>query len=145
MIRTHSRMAFIAVATALFFVWLPIKVYAGSATESSSAPASSGNSTVVQSGKCGANITFTLYGDGLLELNGSGAMDKMCFIQYGKIDDIAEIDYSLPWGENSQLIESIVFNGAITSIGGGAFHDCSILKSYGCNQIIVLIVLIVTG
>ena len=34
MIRTHSRMAFIAVATALFFVWLPIKVYAGSASES---------------------------------------------------------------------------------------------------------------
>ena len=28
----------------------------------------------VKSGKCGDNITYTLYDDGLLELNGSGAM-----------------------------------------------------------------------
>ena len=34
MIRTHSRMAVIAVAAALFFVWLPMKVYAGSSSES---------------------------------------------------------------------------------------------------------------
>ena len=62
--------------------------------------------SVVETGKCGSNITYTLYKDGLLELSGSGAMT------------------SNPWQDNSYWngycgLDRVTFSGKIK----GAFKN----------------------
>lgn len=67
-------------------------------------------------GTCGEKLIWTLYDDGLLEIEGSGDM----------------YDWSAgnsPWGPYSHLIRSVnIFYGA-TSIGQNAFYDCIALES----------------
>ncbi len=92
--------------------------------------------STVQSGTCGANLTWTLDSDGLLTISGSGAMT----------------DYnsaSGPWRSYNSTITSLTIGDSVTSIGGYAFCGCSGLTGsltipasvnsignaafYGCN------------
>ena len=66
--------------------------------------------TVVDSGKCGKNITWTLDDEGTLTLSGSGTM------------------YNYEYRENpwywSSSVKTIVINDGITRIGNHAFSSC---------------------
>ena len=63
-------------------------------------------------GKCGDNITYSVYENGLLELNGSGKMTD-----------------SQAWWAEKEIIKKVTFTGNITSIGKEAFYLCQNLNS----------------
>ena len=73
------------------------------------------SATIVKSGKCGDNVTYTLDSDGLLTISGSGDM------------------YSLSYGKspfcNNCDIKKVVIEKGVTSIGDYAFQGCSNLIS----------------
>ena len=73
--------------------------------------------SVVLSGNCGTNVTYTLDSDGLLTISGSGAMK----------------DYSssskAPWYSNRTSIKTVDISDSVTSIGYDAFYDCNSLTS----------------
>lgn len=71
---------------------------------------------IVDSGTCGANLTWTLTDDGTLTISGSGEMND-----YGA---------DAPWSsQHSDDIKTVQIEQGVTSIGGGAFFDCSSLTS----------------
>lgn len=71
---------------------------------------------VVDSGSCGESLTWSLDGDGVLTIRGTGEM-----ADYGA--------YSTPWEGNRWRIESVVVEPGVTSIGERAFYGCSALTS----------------
>lgn len=80
------------------------------------------NGTSIATGKCGDNLTWSLSGDWVLTISGSGAMDDYSWDYYA---------YSpAPWNNNyCDYIKTIKIASGVTSIGNCAFHDCSALKS----------------
>lgn len=76
-----------------------------------------GTGDIVDSGTCGANVTWTLDSNGTLTISGSGAMK-----------DCASPSES-PWYNNRGQIKSVTIEQGVTSIGKGAFYDCSSLTS----------------
>ncbi|MFQ7010539.1 MAG: leucine-rich repeat domain-containing protein, partial [Oscillospiraceae bacterium] len=72
------------------------------------------------SGTCGAegdgsNLTWTLDSEGVLTISGSGAMH--------------DYDYSSPWHESGNQIQSVFMANGVTSIGNFAFSECTSLTS----------------
>lgn len=67
--------------------------------------------TIVDSGTCGSNLTYTLDSNGVLTISGTGDMQ----------------DSSFGWDKN--LIKSVVINDGVTSIGKEAFKNCTNLTS----------------
>ena len=81
--------------------------------------------TIVDSGNCGNNVTYTLDSDGLLTISGKGSM-------YGyswKSDEDDEDKYvtTAPWG--SKKLTQVVISDGVTSIGEDAFYGCTGLTS----------------
>ena len=74
------------------------------------------NSTVLMTGKCGDNVTFTLTKDFVLTLSGSGATYKYW-------PESATPKYA-PWYQYAGMIKKIVISNNITEIGDGIFHNC---------------------
>ena len=74
----------------------------------------------IADGTCGENLTWTLDGDGTLTISGTGKMKDY----YPSNNDT-----TAPWGENRSLIKSVVISDGVTSIGYGAFYNCSSLTS----------------
>ncbi len=77
-------------------------------------PISAGAET--KSGKCGANLTWSLTDDGTLTISGTGRMD----------------DYEQnksPWYSFHTTIIKAILKDGVTSIGNLAFDDCILLKS----------------
>ena len=83
-------------------------------------PAAAFGASVVANGYCGngseKNITWTLYSDGLLALNGSGDMKNYNF-------------HTVPWSNNCHDINRVIISSGITSIGNCAFSNCDLLTS----------------
>lgn len=81
----------------------------------------------VARGTCGANLTWSLSENGILDISGSGPMD-----------DFAD---AAPWSEYKDFMEQVVINDGVTHIGDWAFCDCGIsavsipssVKSIGNN------------
>ena len=67
--------------------------------------------TIVDSGTCGSNLTYTLDSNGVLTISGTGDMQDSSF------------------GWDTSLIKSVVINDGVTSIGGEAFKNCTNLTS----------------
>ncbi len=65
---------------------------------------------IVKSGKCGDNLTWTLDSDGVLRIEGTGAITES------------------PWGYPTDITSVIIGDGVI-SIGDWVFTDCSSLTS----------------
>ena len=64
---------------------------------------------LIASGTCGANATWTLYNDGTLAIDGSGAMDSFQ-------------DYKLyPWFDYAHKVTKVTIGKDITKIGNYAF------------------------
>ena len=79
-------------------------------------PATALAADIVDSGTCGAEVTWTLDSDGVLTISGTGAMK--------------EYDpYKAPWYGSSSRVKSAVIAEGVTSIGGKAFLDCTSLTS----------------
>ena len=77
------------------------------------------NASEVSSGTCGAqgnNLTWTLYDNGELVISGTGDM-----ADYGVAGS--------PWYEHRASITSVTIPAGVTSIGDGAFQECSALTS----------------
>ena len=70
------------------------------------------NADIIQSGSCGANLTWTVDDEGVLIISGNGPMDN-----WTENDPAPWFDYNL----SSVPISTVVFNGNITSIGDYAF------------------------
>ncbi|MBQ6420367.1 MAG: leucine-rich repeat domain-containing protein, partial [Clostridia bacterium] len=68
--------------------------------------------TVVNSGKCGENVTWTLDNEGLLSIGGTGEM--------------SDYNYSncAPWYDYRKTIKKVVIQSGITSVGSWAFYNC---------------------
>jgi|GEM_PF-4794482 len=69
----------------------------------------------VDSGTCGEGLTWTLYDDGRLNINGSGAMEDMTEGQ--------------PWRAFLEQIKTVNVGYSVKSIGAAAFKDCTALES----------------
>ena len=76
--------------------------------------------TVIDSGSCGANLTWVLTSDSVLTISGSGAMA-----------DYAVINYSIntPWYFHIRAISTVKIGNSVTTIGNYAFSNCSGLTS----------------
>lgn len=73
--------------------------------------------TVIDSGSCGENVTYTLYESGLMEITGTGDMYDYEFYTY------------LPYYDYSNKILTVVIDNGVTSIGDKVFWECSKLES----------------
>lgn len=73
-------------------------------------------SSVVASGTCGTNLTWTLDQAGLLTISGSGAMDG-----YFTTD--------APWHSYKGQIRQLVIQNGVTQLGETAFGDCTNMVS----------------
>lgn len=69
----------------------------------------------IASGTCGDNLTWQLFDNGTLDINGTGEMyDFNRFADEGA-------DNAIPWKNYRQQIKSVVINEGVTSIGRQAF------------------------
>ena len=76
------------------------------------------SATVVDSGKCGDNLTWSLDSDGNLTIEGTGDMDSW--------DSFVGL---APWIDCDSEIFEVVITDGVTNIGDCAFYDCSSLTS----------------
>ena len=76
----------------------------------------------VASGKCGANLTWSLDSEGMLTISGTGKMDKW------EYEDISCIVLT-PWNDDVQSITSVMIEDGVISIGRFAFYNCTNLES----------------
>ena len=73
--------------------------------------------TIVDSGNCGANVSYELDSNGLLSISGEGEMEN------------CESSGSQPWYHNRLKITKTVITGGVTGIGDYAFSYCTGLTS----------------
>ena len=71
---------------------------------------------VKDSGSCGTNLTWTLYDNTELVISGPGEMR-----------DFYSTDGNAPWYNYRGIIESVIINEGVTSIGAYAFQNCTAL------------------
>ena len=72
---------------------------------------------VIDSGTCGSNLTWTLYDNNELAISGTGEMFDGYYID------------NTPWYNYRAIIETVVINEGVTSVGNGAFQNCTALTS----------------
>ena len=77
--------------------------------------------SVVASGTCGDNLTWTLDDTGTLTISGTGEMDD-----YLRTDDTSKC---APWKNYIGYIKKVIIDNGVTSIGDTAFANCSDLIS----------------
>lgn len=68
------------------------------------------------SGDCGDNATWSLSGDGVLTISGTGAIRNYIYEGANLWPDI-----KAPWRDNAAKVKKVVINSGITSIGDNAF------------------------
>ena len=98
---------------------------------------------VVETGSCGKNATYTLYDDGLLVIEGEGAVHSDFFCNRNDIthleirDGIAELSARAFAGCTS--LEEIVIADSVTSIGDYALSGCTNLSKVTLGKGITVI------
>ena len=86
--------------------------------EDAAEPLSGNADEVVDSGACGDNLTWTLYGDGLLEISGTGEM-----WDYQDVYEAGRSYTTAPW--TAYKLNALRLKDGITKIGKNAFRYCS--------------------
>ena len=79
---------------------------------------------VMASGTCGENLTWELYGDGALVIDGTGEMKDYYFHFMNQY----EADPP-PWYDLLGMVKNIIFRSGVTRIGAYAFYGCPNLES----------------
>ena len=86
---------------------------------------------IVDSGRCGENLTWTLDSNGLLTIKGTGEMTNFKYPQgvldHGLLDD-PDINPESPWLLNNN-VKSLLIEEGITTIGNYSFMGCMELTS----------------
>lgn len=85
---------------------------------------------IVASGECGASgadVTWTLYGSGLMNITGSGDMEAFSSTS------------NIPWYNCANYISSVVIDEGVTSVGSRAFYNCTNLKQVDLPESILTI------
>ena len=77
--------------------------------------------SIVQSGSCGTGVSFRLTDDGVLSLNGNGAVDEYVLYTNGQTN--------APWYSNKYKIKKVVVGDGITRLGSNAFAWCTQLET----------------
>ena len=72
---------------------------------------------VIDSGECGDNLTWVLYEDGLLEIDGTGEMEN-----YSSTYSNSSYYTTAPWGKHLSELKTLKLNEGILSIGEDAFR-----------------------
>lgn len=107
------RIAGLCIAVCLLLLMIPLT---GAAAE------------VTASGTCGASATWTLTGDGVLTVGGTGEMDDYYTssenVSYGW-DDVEEYP---PWYDHLSDIRKVVIQKGITKVSHGSFTFCENLR-----------------
>ena len=80
--------------------------------------------TVISSGKCGENLTWSLDDNGVLTISGTGSMWDLTL---GAGDGVTTHD--CPWENDKDKITKVVFTENVTSVGNWAFYYCENLES----------------
>ncbi len=70
------------------------------------------------SGKCGQNVSYTLSGNGVLTISGTGAMTNFTYDDYD--------NSNRPWHSKRLSIRKVVIHEGVTSIGDFAFSFCNV-------------------
>lgn len=83
------------------------------------------NATVIDSGQCGKDVTWSLQSDGTLTVSGIGMMDD-----YDEELNNDEYISSAPWGIYADEIHQVVICDGVKSIGNYAFYACSEIISF---------------
>ncbi|MCD8003253.1 MAG: leucine-rich repeat domain-containing protein, partial [Clostridia bacterium] len=86
---------------------------------------------ITASGTCGDNLTWTLTSDGTLTISGTGDMYDYyeVYVESGEGWE-SETEYgTAPWCDSAGEITSVIIEDGVTSIGEGAFWDCTSLES----------------
>ena len=89
-------------------------------------PAGNAEGYIIDSGTCGKSgdsVTWTLYDNGKLVIEGTGAIAN-----YGGA--------APPWYNYSEKITSAVIGDGITSIGSGVFLDCIMIEKIEIDQMV---------
>lgn len=74
------------------------------------------------SGQCGDNVYWSLSDDWVLTISGTG--DMWDYKWDASIDD-----YNIPWRADKDIINTVIIESEVTSIGSYAFRDCTSLTS----------------
>lgn len=89
---------------------------------------------VVNTGKCGENVTWTYYDDNSLVFSGSGEMEEYyedCYYAPGNV--------LIPWYAYSPMTKEIIIEEGITSIAAFAFVDCRNIQKISIPDSVVKI------
>ncbi len=104
--------------------------YAGSTAEAYASANGHTFSVIRTPDACGDTLTWSLSSDGVLTIDGEGAMWN-----YNASDDKA------PWADQKEKITKVVIGSGVTSIGKYAFHECSALAAVefeeGCSLTLI--------
>ncbi len=76
------------------------------------------NAAIIDSGRCGDNVNYTLSDDGTLEITGTGDMYNWSYW-----------DINTPWYDQRESVVTVKIGDGVTSIGKSAFALCSELTS----------------
>ena len=89
--------------------------------------------TIVETGSCGKNVTYTLDSDGVLTISGSGAIKGYAFQNYSSLTSVTILDGVTSIGRYAfsmcTSLTSITIPDSVTSIDCGMFSECSDLMS----------------
>ena len=83
-----------------------------------------GDVTIVDSGTCGSNLTWTFDSAGTLTISGNGSMKS-----YSPTKDNGTTRTDAPWGVYYKTIQTVVLDEGVTNIGSFAFFRCTSLTS----------------
>ena len=89
-------------------------------------------STIIANGTCGDNLTWSLDDTGTLTISGTGKM-----LDAWSYNNGAYVSSGLPWKTYTNKIKSVVIENGATTIGKGAFKDCSVLTSVIIPQSVI--------
>ena len=90
------------------------------------------SANIIESGKCGDNVTYTLDSNGVLTISGVGAMWDYIYNEGKNIN-------TTPWYLNRGVISCVRIQSGVTSIGTWAFADCNKLKNVTIPDTIIYI------
>ena len=89
---------------------------------------------VVNTGKCGENVTWTYYDDNSLVFSGTGEMEEYyedCWYQPSNV--------LIPWYAYSPMVKEIIIEEGITNIAAFAFIDCKNVQKISIPDSVVKI------
>lgn len=109
-----------------------------------------GNATQIASGECGENLSWTLSGDGVLTISGTGGMTvisaKDASPWYSYAADITAVVLPEGMTDISKYsfygctgLKSVTIPGTVTSVGTSAFSECSSLEQVEIGEAVTKI------